>query len=146
VLGIVAFGQMVTIVGGGFDLSVGGTVPLGSVLYAQLLNSGMNAGTAVLIVVLIGGFLTYVSLGKPSWTPSFLDSLKNEKLLRHSAVEAYIESPAANLGTPQGVVCNGGKNIVIKKGKTFSCVASDGSKFTVLMQDGNGAYVPRAGG
>lgn len=54
VLGIVALGQMMTIVSGGFDLSVGGTVPLGSVLYAELLNSGLNAGEALLLVVLCG--------------------------------------------------------------------------------------------
>lgn len=54
VLGIVALGQMMTIVSGGFDLSVGGTVPLGSVLYAELLNSGLNAAEALLLVVLCG--------------------------------------------------------------------------------------------
>jgi hypothetical protein len=87
----------------------------------------------------------YISLGKPSWTPSFLDSLKNQKLLKHSAVEQYIESPAARFSSPQGVVCNNGKNIVIKKGKTFSCTATDNSKFTVTMLDGNGTYRVSAG-
>lgn len=54
VLGIVALGQMMTIVSGGFDLSVGGTVPLGSVLYAELLNRNLSAGEALLLVVLCG--------------------------------------------------------------------------------------------
>ena len=37
VIGIVAIGQVLTIISGGFDLSVGGTVPLGSVVFAVML-------------------------------------------------------------------------------------------------------------
>lgn len=55
VLGIVSIGQAFAIISGGFDLSVGGVVPLGAVLYATITNAGVNIPLAILIVVLIGG-------------------------------------------------------------------------------------------
>lgn len=53
VLGIVAIGQTFAIVSAGFDLSVGGMVPLGAVVYGKLLNSGALL-PALILTVLIG--------------------------------------------------------------------------------------------
>lgn len=54
VLGIVALGQTLAIVSGGFDLSVSGTVPLGAVAYVILTNAGVPIPLAMLIVLGIG--------------------------------------------------------------------------------------------
>lgn len=54
VLGIVALGQTLAIVSGGFDLSVSGTVPLGAVAYVILANAGVPIPLAVLIVLALG--------------------------------------------------------------------------------------------
>lgn len=55
VLGIVSLGQAIAIISGGFDLSVSGTLPLGAVAYADLVNHGIGYAAAVVIVVAIGG-------------------------------------------------------------------------------------------
>ncbi|GAA5227597.1 ABC transporter permease [Paeniglutamicibacter antarcticus] len=54
VIGIVSIGQVLTIITGGFDLSVSGVVPLGAVLYALFLNAGMSLPVALLLVILCG--------------------------------------------------------------------------------------------
>lgn len=54
VLGIVALGQVTTIIAGGFDLSVSGTVPLGAVVFALLVNAGYGVLPALLLVLLVG--------------------------------------------------------------------------------------------
>jgi ribose/xylose/arabinose/galactoside ABC-type transport system permease subunit len=54
VIGIVSLGQVLTIISGGFDLSVSGTVPLGAVVFAILLNKGWGVFTAVVAVVAVG--------------------------------------------------------------------------------------------
>lgn len=58
VIGIVALGQLLTIISGGFDLSVSGIVPLGSVVFALVANAtgSMVAGLAAsLIAGLVAG-------------------------------------------------------------------------------------------
>jgi ribose transport system permease protein len=54
VIGIVAIGQALVIIAGGFDLSVSGTVPLGAVAYAVAVNSGSSVPLAMLLVVSLG--------------------------------------------------------------------------------------------
>lgn len=54
VIGIVAIGQAIVIISGGFDLSVSGTVPLGAVVYATLINAEMNLLLAMLLSVVVG--------------------------------------------------------------------------------------------
>lgn len=54
VLGIVALGQTLAIVSGGFDLSVSGTVPLGAVAFVILTNAGVPIPLAMLIVLGFG--------------------------------------------------------------------------------------------
>ena len=54
VIGIVAIGQAIVIISGGFDLSVGGTVPLGAVIYATLINNEVAIPLAILLTILIG--------------------------------------------------------------------------------------------
>lgn len=51
---IVSLGQALAIISGGFDLSVGGTVPLGAVIFAQLTNNDFSIVTALAITVVIG--------------------------------------------------------------------------------------------
>ena len=51
---IVSLGQALAIISGGFDLSVGGTVPLGAVIFAQLTNSGHSIASAIAIVLAVG--------------------------------------------------------------------------------------------
>jgi len=51
VIGIVSLGQVLTIISGGFDLSVSGTVPLGGVLFALLVNRGWSVGVALVVVL-----------------------------------------------------------------------------------------------
>src|SRR5262249_46872995 len=57
VIGIVAIGQALAIISGGFDLSVSGTVPLGAVIFALLVNAGVPVAAAVLIVIAVGAFV-----------------------------------------------------------------------------------------
>jgi ribose transport system permease protein len=54
VLGIVAVGQAIAIVSGGFDLSVSGTLPLGAVAYAAIVNRPTGVLEATLLVLLLG--------------------------------------------------------------------------------------------
>lgn len=54
VLGIVSIGQAIAVIGGGFDLSVSGTLPLGAVAYAYFVNHHISYPLAAVIVVLIG--------------------------------------------------------------------------------------------
>jgi len=54
VIGIIAIGQAICIISGGFDLSVSGTVPLGAVAYAAMVNRPMSVLEATLIVVGVG--------------------------------------------------------------------------------------------
>ena len=65
--------------------------------------------------------------------------LKPKPALSHSAVETFITSQY----TATNVVCNGGKNITIKKGTSFTCTADGGKSFTVVMLDAKGAYQTR---
>jgi ribose transport system permease protein len=61
VLGIVAIGQALAIISGGFDLSIGGIVPLGAVLFATLSNAGLNTFSSILIVVAIGALVGLIN-------------------------------------------------------------------------------------
>jgi len=54
VLGIVAIGQAIAIISGGFDLSVSGTLPLGAVAYAALVNRPVSVIEATILVILLG--------------------------------------------------------------------------------------------
>lgn len=63
---VISLGQVLTIISGGFDLSVGGVVPLGAVTYALLASHGMNWGLALVITLLPGaavGVANAVAIG-----------------------------------------------------------------------------------
>lgn len=61
VIGIVSIGQALTLISGGFDLSVSGTVPLGAVSFAWFVNSGMAIVPAILLTVLVGAAVGLVN-------------------------------------------------------------------------------------
>lgn len=61
VLGVVSIGQAIAIISGGFDLSVSGTLPLGAVAYAYLVNDGLSYPLATILVVLIGAAIGLVN-------------------------------------------------------------------------------------
>lgn len=61
VIGIVAIGQTLVIISGGFDLSVGGTVPLSAVVYAKLSNAGLDVPPALLLTMVAGGAVGLVN-------------------------------------------------------------------------------------
>lgn len=55
VLGIVSLGHMLVLIGGGFDLSISGVIPLGAVTYVQLANTTIGTPAAFTITLLVGG-------------------------------------------------------------------------------------------
>ena len=57
VIGIVTLGQALVLIAGGFDLSVAGTVPLGSVIFTILINRGFNVGEAWAGAAVAGGLI-----------------------------------------------------------------------------------------
>ncbi len=61
VLGFVSIGQIFALIVGGFDLSVGGVVPLAAVLYVTLSNLGYSTFFAMFIVLLVGGAVGLVN-------------------------------------------------------------------------------------
>jgi ribose transport system permease protein len=61
VIGIVSIGQTFTILGGGFDLSVGGIVPLAAVTYSKLANAGLFPPVATLASVAVGAMVGTVN-------------------------------------------------------------------------------------
>lgn len=61
VIGIVAMGQSLAVISGGFDLSVAGTLPLGAVVYAVLINAGVPIPVAMLAVVLAGALVGLIN-------------------------------------------------------------------------------------
>lgn len=54
VIGIVSIGQLFTVVSGGFDLSVGGIVPMCSVLFAMRINDHNGTIEALLLTLALG--------------------------------------------------------------------------------------------
>ena len=61
VLGVVSIGQALTIISGGFDVSVSGTLALGSVTYAYLVNDGLNWPLATMLAILTGAAVGLVN-------------------------------------------------------------------------------------
>jgi ribose transport system permease protein len=64
---VVSLGQALAIISGGFDLSVGGIVPLGAVTFAQLTNNDWSIAPALAVTVLVGlvvGALNALLIGK----------------------------------------------------------------------------------
>jgi ribose transport system permease protein len=57
VIGIVATGQVLAIISGGFDLSVSGVVPLGAVVFALLTNAGWSMLMALVGVLAVGALV-----------------------------------------------------------------------------------------
>jgi ribose transport system permease protein len=54
VLGVVAIGQTIAIISGGFDLSTSGVMPLGSIVFADFLNQGHSFPVALLMTIVVG--------------------------------------------------------------------------------------------
>jgi ribose transport system permease protein len=54
VIGIVAAGQVLAIISGGFDLSVAGVVPLGAVTFALSTNAGLPTAVGIVVVLAVG--------------------------------------------------------------------------------------------
>lgn len=54
VLLVLAAGLTFVLLVGGFDLSIGGTLALSSVVFYQLLNGGMSFGPALVLMILLG--------------------------------------------------------------------------------------------
>jgi ribose transport system permease protein len=54
VIGIVSLGQLLALISGGFDLSVGGIVPLGGVTFALLANAGYSVPATLVLVIALG--------------------------------------------------------------------------------------------
>jgi len=72
VIGIVSLGQALALISGGFDLSVGGIVPLGSVTFALLVNAGYGVPAALLIILAFGaawGVVTGLLIAKARINP-----------------------------------------------------------------------------
>ena len=79
-----------------------------------------------LIIIAGAAFAILYYAVKPSWLI--------HKNLSHTAVENYIESsPSPAFGHPTQVVCNGGKDIRISQGKTFTCTGAGGATFHVVI-------------
>jgi ribose transport system permease protein len=54
ILGVVSLGQAIVLISGGFDLSVSGTVPLGGIIYVELVNHGQGMVLATVLAVASG--------------------------------------------------------------------------------------------
>ena len=61
VIGIVSIGQALTLISGGFDLSVSGTVPLGAVVFTKFINNGTAIVPAMMLTILIGASVGLVN-------------------------------------------------------------------------------------
>ncbi|GAA3671354.1 ABC transporter permease [Nocardioides ginsengisoli] len=60
-IGVVALGQTLVIIAGGFDLSVAGVAPLAAVIYAQQVNDGRPVALAVVVALAAGGAVGVVN-------------------------------------------------------------------------------------
>jgi ribose transport system permease protein len=55
--GLIAIGQTLVIICGGFDLSVAGVAPLAAVLYAKMTNDSWGMGPALIVLLVLGGLV-----------------------------------------------------------------------------------------
>ncbi len=53
-IAIASLGQLVAVISGGFDLSIGGVIPLSAVIFARLTTTGHSLLLSLLVVVLVG--------------------------------------------------------------------------------------------
>lgn len=60
VIMIAALGQLLVVISGGFDLSIGGMIPLAAVLFSSLTTSGEPMWTALVICLVIGVVVGFV--------------------------------------------------------------------------------------
>lgn len=62
VLMIASLGQLLTVLVGGFDLSIGGVIPLSAVIYAKLTTDGQSMAVAMLAALGVGALVGLVHL------------------------------------------------------------------------------------
>src|SRR5574340_1755445 len=62
VLMIASLGQLLTVLAGGFDLSIGGVIPLAAVIFAKLTTAGHSLGVALIAVIAVGCLVGVVHL------------------------------------------------------------------------------------
>ncbi len=67
VIMLASLGQLLTVVSGGFDLSIGGVIPLSAVLFAKLTNSGHSMGFALGVVALLGVVVGLAHMALIGW-------------------------------------------------------------------------------
>jgi ribose/xylose/arabinose/galactoside ABC-type transport system permease subunit len=67
VIMIASLGQLLTVLSGGFDLSVGGVIPLAAVLYAKLTGQGRSMTVAFLVVIGVGALVGLLHLVVIAW-------------------------------------------------------------------------------
>ena len=58
---VLAFGITIVIIGGGIDLSIGGTLSLGGIAAIMCMNAGMPIWLAIICAVLIGAFIGLIN-------------------------------------------------------------------------------------
>src|SRR5262249_36345679 len=88
---------------------------------------GLWVGVAVLVVLAVLAGVAFMA------KPGFLGF---RKTLDHTSVEQNIEKSTSYTH----VLCNGGKNPIVKKGKTFTCTADGGKTITVRITGSDGSY------
>lgn len=61
ILEIIAFGVTVSVICGGCDLSVGGTLCLGGISCIMFMNAGLPVTVAIILAILIGAFVGFIN-------------------------------------------------------------------------------------
>jgi hypothetical protein len=82
----------------------------------------------VAVVVVLAGLAGVAFLAKPGF-------LGFKKTLDRTSVEQHIEKSTGYTH----VLCNGGKNPTVKKGKTFTCTADGSKQITVTITGSDGS-------
>ncbi|RHW32843.1 ABC transporter permease [Neobacillus notoginsengisoli] len=109
VIGVITIGQLMIIVTGGIDLSLGSILAFSSVIAAMMLKSGTPLIVCLIVAILIGAIAGYVNgtLVTKFKIPAFIATLGTGEILRGSALIITNGLPVSGLPKSISVFANG---------------------------------------